>query len=158
MDESQVPLTPHADRARVPAMPGTDRSIGDLFKQLTSDMDALLRQEMSLAKAEMREVGNTLARDGAKVGVAAALALAGFLALVAFLIAGLGSLLDGRYWLSALIVGAVFLAVGGLLVRNAIADVKRRGLTPAATIASARDDAQWVTREAKEFKREVTKP
>jgi len=157
-DEFAGPPSPYADRATLPGKPATDRSVGELFKQLTTDMGELVRQEIDLAKTEMRQVGTTLARDAAKIAVAAALGLGGVLALVAFLIAGLGSILDGRYWLSALIVGVVFLAIGAMLIRNALADVKRRGTMPTATIATVRDDAQWAKREAQEFKREVTKP
>src|ERR671914_142397 len=38
----------------------TEPSLGELFKQLTSDTTELIRAEMTLAKVEMREVGTTL--------------------------------------------------------------------------------------------------
>ena len=134
---------------------GAEPTIGELFRQLSTDTGELVRQEVALAKAEMRQTGATLARDGAKVGTALALALAGFLAITAFLVAGLGRILDGRYWLSALIIGVVFLVIGAVMARNAMADVKRRGLMPTQTAATLRDDATWAKQEAREVKREL---
>lgn len=131
-------------------------SIGDLLKQLSTDTAELVRQQVELAKAELRQTGATLARDSSRLGLAFGLAFAGFLALTTFLIAGLARLLDGNVWLSALIVGVVFLAIGGVLARRAMADIKARGLVPDQTVASLRDDATWAKREAREVKRELT--
>lgn len=132
-------------------------SIGDLLKQLSSDTGELVKQEVALAKAEMRQTGATLARDSAKLGVSFGLAFAGFLALTTFLVAGLGRLLGGNFWLSALIVGVVFLAIGAVLAKGAMADIKARGLAPDQTVATLRDDAAWAKREAREVKRELTR-
>jgi len=135
---------------------GAEPSIGELFKRVTTDTSELVRQEVALAKVEMRQAFATLARDGTTVGIGLGLALVGVLALTAFLIAGLGRLLNDRYWLAALIIGAVFLVVGAVLARNALADIKRRGLTPDQTAESLRQDAAWAKREAAEVKRELT--
>ena len=141
--------------ARVEATAGAEPSLGDLFKRLTTDTGELVRQEISLAKAEMRQAGATLARDGAKIGIAVGLALAGVLALTAFLIVALGNLLD-NYWLAALIVGVLFLAIGGLMARNAVNDIKRRGLKPEETIGTLQEDTAWAKQEARDLKRELT--
>ena len=146
-DESAV--APHSRNATA------DASLGDLLKQLTSDTGELIRQEVNLAKAEMRQTGATIARDGAKLGIAFGLALAGVLALAAFLVVALGDLFN-NYWLSALLVGAVFVAIGGVLAKNAMSDVKRRGLKPDETIDTLKEDATWAKQEAREFKRELT--
>ena len=135
---------------------GAGPSLGELVKQLSADTGQLVRQEVALAKTELREAGATLARDGAKIGMAVGLALAGLLALTAFLIVALGDALD-NYWLSALIVGAVFLGVGAVLAKSAVNDVKRRGVMPQETVATLREDAAWAKQESREFKRELTR-
>ena len=117
-----------------------DASLGELFKRLTADTSELIRQEMSLAKVEMREAGTTLARDATKIGIAVGFALAGVLALAAFAVVGLGDLF-GNYWLAALIVGVALLAVAGYLAKNAVNDIKQHGLKPQETVQSLRDDA-----------------
>ena len=135
---------------------GAEPSLGELFSRLTTDTGDLVRQEVALARAEMREVGSTIARDGTRIGIALGLALAGTLALTAFLIVALGDLLD-NYWLAALIVGVVLVAVGGVLARNAVNDIKRRSLKPEQTIDTLREDAAWAKAEASAVKRELTR-
>lgn len=155
-EQPEIRVERNADTPqRMPAA-GSEPSIGELFKRVTSDMSELVSQEVALAKAEMRQALATLAQDGARAGIGLGLALVGVLALTAFLIAGLGSLLDDRYWLAALITGVVFLTIGVVLARNALADIKRRGLVPDQTAESLREDAAWAKREAAEVKRELT--
>ena len=127
----------------------------DLFRQLADDTNHLVRQEINLAKLEMKQTGEALARDGMKIGIAVALGLVGALALGAFLIIALGALL-GNYWLSALLVGVLFLVVSGLLARAAVSHFKEQSLKPEETIETLREDTAWAKREARDFKRELT--
>jgi uncharacterized membrane protein YqjE len=151
-----TPIPRGDERPRPAGAPGAEPSLGELFTRLSTDTGELVRKEVALARAEMREVGATLARDATKVGIAVGLALAGVLAVTAFLVVALGDLFD-NYWLSALIVGALFLVVGGIMARNAVADVKRRGLTPQQTMSTLREDKAWAREEAREVKRELTR-
>lgn len=155
-NDMEIPITARDDMGRRPVGTAGDASLGELFKRLTSDTADLVRHEAALAKAELRETGSVLAADGAKIGAAAGLALAGALSLTAFLVLVLGNLFGGAYWLSALIVGAVMLVVGALLARNAVNDVKRRGLAPRQTIATLREDKAWARHEARDLKHELT--
>ena len=133
-----------------------DASLGELFKQLSNDTGELIRQEAALAKTEMREVGTTLARDATKLGVAAGLGLIGALALATFAIIALGDLFGDSYWLSALIVGLIALGVAFGLGRNAVRDVKERGLKPQQTLATLREDSDWASQQARELKHDLT--
>jgi hypothetical protein len=133
-----------------------ERSLGELFRDLTTETSDLVSKEIALVKAEARQTGATLARDGAKIGIASGLAFAGVLALTAFLIAGLGDLLGGKYWLSALIIGVVFLAIGMGLVKNATGDMKRRGHSSKHTADTLKDTGTWAKEEARQVKQEIT--
>lgn len=137
--------------------PSTDdrNSLGDLLRRLGDDGTRLLRQEVSLAKLEMREMVAGLVKDLIGLAIAGTLALLGGLALTATLIMVLGRFVfGGNYWLGALVVGAVFLVVGGLW---ALAAARGMGenLKPDATLDSMRADVKWAKREARDFKREV---
>jgi uncharacterized membrane protein YqjE len=130
-------------------------AIRDLLKQLATQGTDLVRGEVSLAKLELRDMARQVAVDAAKLPEPlVALAFAGALALVAAAVIGLGVLLDGRYALSALIVGAVVLAVGGVLARAGMA-----GLTsppkPEATVESVKESGEWARQEAREFRDEI---
>jgi len=134
-----------------------ERSLGELFRDLSTETSELMSKEIALVKAEARQTGTTLAKDGAKIGMASGLALTGVLALTAFLIAGLGYLLNGKYWLSALIVGVVFLAIGMGLVKSATADIKRRCQSVRNTVDTVKDTGTWAKEEARQVKQEITK-
>lgn len=155
-DIEVVRVAPHADGVRPTDAGPSDASLGELFKRLSSDTGDLIRQEAHLAKAEMREVGARLGKDAAKVGVAAGLALAGGLTLTAFLVLLLGNLLGGAFWLAALIVGVVFVAIGAVLLKSATSDIKEHGVKPEQTLATLRNDKEWASREARELKRDLT--
>jgi uncharacterized membrane protein YqjE len=155
-DDREVRLQHRGESVTPAPTAAAEPSLGELFKRLTTDTTELIRQEMSLAKVEMREAGATLARDATKIGIAVGFALAGVLALAAFLVVGLGDLL-ANYWLAALIVGVLLLAVGGYLVKSATSDIKRRGLAPRETVQTLRDDASWAKEEGREVKRELTR-
>jgi hypothetical protein len=126
----------------------------DLIKQLASDSGDLVRSEMALAKLEMRDMARQLAMDSAKVGAAIALAAVGGLSLVAAAIIALGNLLGGLYAVAALIVGVLFLAIGGILARNGIEGLKTPP-RPEETIRTMQENRDWASREAREFKEEI---
>ena len=154
--DREIRIQERGDAAAPGSTTTPEPSLGELFKRLTADTGELIRQEMSLAKVEMREAGATLARDATKIGIAVGFALAGVLALAAFAVVGLGDLFE-NYWLAALIVGVALLAVGGYLARNAVNDLKQHGLKPQATVQALRDDASWAKQEGRELKRELTR-
>lgn len=154
-DDIEVPYDQPAD-SMLARVNRTETPLGELFKRLTSDTGELIRQEAALAKAEIRETGSALAGDARDMGIAFGLALAGALALVAFLVIGLGNLLGDRYWLSALIVGAVALVVGMMMAKRAVSDMKHRSLAPKQTMDTLREDKAWASQQARELSHDLT--
>ena len=138
------------------AFAGEGPSLGELLKRLSSDMGRLVSQELALAKAEMRESVTEAVKGVTKLSIAMALALAGAIALTAFLILGLGAVLDDRYWLSALIVGVVELGLGVMAAKSAIKSMGQAAQKPAETVESLKEDKEWASQEMKDLKREVT--
>jgi uncharacterized membrane protein YqjE len=130
-------------------------SIGELVSRLTADTSLLLRQEVSLAKAEVRESGDRMKEMAKKVAIGTALALPGLMALTAFLVIALGNAINS-YLTSALIVGVVLLLAGWMLARQGIARVKNGGVGLTRTAASLAEDARWGKEEVRAFKREFT--
>jgi hypothetical protein len=155
--QGELPVPRAADKA--PGSDGTaheERSVGELFRQLSDDTAALVGQEIALVKAELRQTGTTLAHDAAKVGTALGLAFLGAIALTAFLVAGLGDVMDGKYWLSALIVGVIYVAVGSMLAKNAFAGIKRRGDRAKQAVETVKNTASWAKQEVSDAKQQLT--
>ena len=91
-----------------------DRSLGELFAELSQKTTALVRQEIQLAKVEMSQKASRAGKNVGFLLVGGVVAYTGVLALVATGIILLGQLIP--YWLSAAIIGVVIAAVGAVLV------------------------------------------
>lgn len=128
--------------------------IGELFKKFGQDASTLVRQEITLAKLELRESAKGLAQDAGKLGAAAGLGLLGALALVAFVIVGLGDLID-NYWLSSLIVAVLLLGAAAMLAKGALQHMKRNSLAPRETVQTLREDQRWAKREVQSLKQSM---
>jgi hypothetical protein len=120
-----------------------DRSIGELFGQLTQDMTLLVRQELQLARSEMSEKISRITSNLVSVLAGGFVAYIGALALVAALILGLHELADISPWVSALIVGALLAIAGYVMLNRGLKELKRVDLAPRRTVESLKDDVQW---------------
>lgn len=96
----------------------SDRSLKDLVSDLRHSTGLLIRQELALAKAELKEKVAGAAKTAVMFGVAGLLAYAGVLALLATLALALVAL-GVVAWLAALIVGVLVLLAAYVLVQRA---------------------------------------
>jgi uncharacterized membrane protein SpoIIM required for sporulation len=124
-----------------------ERSLGELFADLARETSNLVRQEVRLARTEMTEKVTQVGRDGGTIGMGGAIAYAGFLAIVAALILGLGQFLP--LWLSALIIGLVVAGIGYAVLQRGLSALKRANLTPHETIETLKEDAEWAKDQTK---------
>ena len=119
-----------------------DRPVGELVKQLADQTSTLVRQEIDLAKAELRQKGKEAGKGAGLYAGAAVVGLLAAGALTAFLI----MLLDGALanWLSALIVGVVFAAIAGALAAAGRNRIERASPpVPEQTVETVKEDVQW---------------
>jgi membrane protein len=92
---------------------GDDQSVGELVQQLSQQTAELVRGEIRLATVELQQKGRKAGIGAGMFGGAGVVALYGVGALIAAAILGIGTFLEP--WLAAVIVGAVLLAVAGIL-------------------------------------------
>lgn len=90
----------------------SDASLGDLVRQLSDQSSRLVRDEMRLMQAELRQSVRHAALGAGLGGAAGLLALLGSLAILAGAIAALALALP--VWAAALIVGVVLFAAAGV--------------------------------------------
>jgi hypothetical protein len=121
-----------------------ERSIAELFGQLSQDMTLLVRQEVQLARAEMSEKLSRLTANVVSVIAGGFVAYVGALALVAALILALNDLAGISPWVSALIVGAVLAIAGYAMLRRGLGELKRVDLAPRRTVENIKDDVQAI--------------
>jgi VIT1/CCC1 family predicted Fe2+/Mn2+ transporter len=125
-----------------------ERSLGQLFGDLSRQLSTLVRQEIDLARTEVTTKAGAATRDAALIGVGGALAYAGLLVLLGAVVlllvqAGLDA------WLAALIVGILVAGIGGFLVMRGRSGLQNADLAPTRTIDTLKDDAEWAKERIK---------
>lgn len=123
--------------------PQSDRSLGELFGDLTREMGDLFRQEVQLARVEMTQKATETGKNVAFIAVGGAIAYAGLLALIATLVIILATL-GLQWWLAALIVTVIVLVIGGVLVMQGLAKMKRTSLVPTQTMQTLKEDQEFL--------------
>jgi hypothetical protein len=137
------------------------RSVADLLRDLSTETVSLVRQELELGKAELREKLDVYQRSTITLGVGAALLLGALLTGLWALNTGLTALLaqsmdlDVAVWLSPSILTVVLGVMGWGMVRGATSRMKEEGVVPRQTASALRDDTRWAQRKAHEIKEEV---
>jgi uncharacterized membrane protein YqjE len=123
-------------------------SVGELVQRLSQQTATLVRQEMRLAQAEMQEKGKRAGIGAGMFGGAGLVALYGVGALVAAVIMLIATGIEP--WVSALIVGAVLLAVAGLLALLGRKQVDRATPPkPERAMESVQHDVEYVKERAR---------
>ena len=112
-------MTPEEPNLRATAVVGqrdrdvTSASVGELLGEVTQDLSTLMRQELALAKAEVKEEGIKAAKAGGMLGAAG---FAGYMVLLFASIAawwGLAEVMSPGW--AALIVTAIWAVIGAVL-------------------------------------------
>lgn len=119
-----------------------ERSLGELFAELARETSTLVRQEVELAKTELSQKASQVGKDAGMIGAGGAVAYAGLLALIAGVIIGLGEFIP--LWISAILVGLVVAGIGYVMLQRGRDGLKRADLTPRQTIATLKEDTEWV--------------
>ena len=119
-----------------------ERSLGDLFSDLSRETTTLVRQEVQLAKAELTQSATEVARGIGMLVAGGAVAYAGLLFLLLAIVFGL---IEAGWdaWLSALVVGLVVVAIGAILVLRARESLKPANLAPRRTVETLKEDQEW---------------
>ena len=122
-----------------------ERSLGELFSELSRETSQLVRKEVELATTEMSAKLKDTGTHAAMAAAGGALAHAGLLVLLAAIVLALAEL-GVNPWLSALIVAIAVMAVGYLVASRAITRMRTTSIAPTQTMDSLKETATWTTR------------
>jgi Flp pilus assembly protein TadB len=125
-----------------------DRSLGELFTELSQQTSTLIRQEMALARTEMSQKAAQMGRDAAYIGLGGALAYAATLTAVAAIVLVMVRV-GVEPWLSAIVTAAVVGVIAYVLVSNHAKSLRQQHLTPEKTVDSMKETAQWLKNETR---------
>lgn len=122
--------------------PWPDGSIGQLIGEISDDLSRLFRQEVALAKAEVREEAAKAGKAGALLGAAG---FAGYLTVLLLSLAvvfALGNVMDLGW--AALIVAVVWAVAGVVLYQAGRARLRTVSPVPNRTVETLKEDARWM--------------
>ena len=125
-----------------------DRTLGEMFAELSRETRTLLQQEFLLAKTELSEKASHMAKGAGFIVAGGLLAYGGLLAIIAGVVLGLIAL-GLAAWLAALAGGILVAGAGYLLIRSGLATLRSKDLKPRQTIETLKEDAQWLRTQAK---------
>ncbi|MFC8952901.1 phage holin family protein [Streptomyces sp. NPDC057101] len=132
---SRAPYDPSAEGRE------DERSIGDLVGAIGSDLSQLVRDEIELAKAEIKQEST---KAGKAVGMLGGAGYAGHLVLLLgslTVIFALANVMDPAW--AALIVTAVWAVVGAVLYVTGRKRLRGVHLKPEQTMEAVKEDARW---------------
>ncbi|MFF6785647.1 phage holin family protein [Streptomyces sp. NPDC012510] len=118
-----------------------DVSVGELLSAVTSDVQTLFRQEVELAKTEVRQEAT---KAGKAAGMYGGAGFAGYMVLLFLSLAavfGLANVMDGGW--AALIVTAVWAVIAAVLYQRGRTRMRGVAPKPEQTVESMKENAQW---------------
>jgi len=122
-----------------------ERSLGDLFGELAAETGTLIRQEVSLAQAELTHKATRAGKNIGFLAVGGVVAHTAMLAVVGGIVLLLAQFVAA--WLAAMIVGVVIGIAAYFLISSALAALKRTDPVPRETIETLKEDAEWLKKE-----------
>lgn len=139
---------------------GHGESVPTLLRRLTSEGAELIREEVALARAEMKTKLDRYGNATRFMAIGGALLFAALLLVLWAVNMGLTALLvqwvdaGVAAWLSPLILSVVLGGVGYALVRSGRSTVEEEGLAPKMTTETLREDGRWLESRARQMKEE----
>jgi hypothetical protein len=125
-------------------------SIAGLLKELRDEASTLVKQQVALAKAELKENATRTGTQVAQIAVGGVVTFVGAIVLLIGIGQLLGILLqatgmsdDTAQWLGPVIVGLVVAIIGWLMLARAKKAMATETVAPRQTIETLKADQQW---------------
>jgi len=132
--------TPYRNGDRVEEV--EQASVGELIGNISNDLSQLFRQEIELAKAEVKQEAT---KAGKAAGMLGAAGFAGYLTVILLsfaLVFALGNVMDLGW--AALIVAIIWAIAGAVLYANGRKKLKTVDPVPHRTVDTMKEDAKWL--------------
>jgi protein-S-isoprenylcysteine O-methyltransferase Ste14 len=121
-----------------------DASLSQLISGIVGDAQVLVRQEIALARQEIREEIDNAKQAGIKLGVAAGVLAVGGLLLILALAQGVAALFSWPTWAGYGLVGLVLAIAGYILLSAAQRQIKEVHPIPEKTVETMKENVEWI--------------
>ncbi len=122
-----------------------DRSLGELFTDLSRETFRLVRQELEFAKIEMSRKVSRASRNSMYLVAGAAVVYAGFLSILAAVVLGLANFMPLSA--AALLTGLVVAAIGLVMAWIGRKKLSEEDIAPREAIEALKGDKEWIKKQ-----------
>jgi uncharacterized membrane protein YqjE len=121
-------------------------SIGSLIRGILTDVQTLIREEIALARVEIREQAGRARTAALSFGIAGAALAFGAIFLLVAIALGIASLLGWPAWTGFLIV-ALLLCIGGYFtLASGRKQLARVHAVPEETVTTLKENSEWIAK------------
>ena len=128
------------------AEPVYGESIGGLLRGILMDVRELIREEIALARVELREQAGRARTAAVSFGIAAAALLFGGAFLLIAVATGIADLLDWPVWSGFLAIALLLSLVGLVTLASGRRQLQNVHAVPQETISTLKENSQWITK------------
>lgn len=131
----------HRGATTEPRGSGDQRSLGEIVSSVTQDISTLIKQEMDLAKTELKQ---EVSKAGKGAGLLGGAGFAGYFTLLFLSFTAIWAIDEGlELWLSALIVTVFWAIVAAVLALTGKKAIQESNPQLPQTQQSIKEDAEW---------------
>jgi uncharacterized membrane protein YqjE len=124
----------------------SNESIGGLIRGIFMDLRQLMREEIALARVEIREQAGRAKAAALALGAAvAALAFGGIFLLIA-LAQGVADVFDWPMWAGFFVVALLLSVAGAVLLTTGRRQLRQVHAVPEQTVETLKENSEWIAK------------
>lgn len=124
-----------------------DRSVADVLHDVVRNLQEIVRSEVRLAKAEIRQEARQAASAGVWLAASVVAAVSAWMCLVWTAVYGLAIFIS--IWAATLVVAVVMAAMAAGLLLTGLRKLRRISLSPERTIETLKENVEWLRTSTK---------
>jgi TRAP-type C4-dicarboxylate transport system permease small subunit len=121
-------------------------SIGSLLRGILMDLRTLIREEIALARVELREQAGRARAAAISFGIAAAALLFGGTFLLIALATAVADLLNWPVWAGFLAVAVLLTLIGFVTLASGRRKLQTVHAVPEETISTVKENSEWIAK------------
>jgi len=121
-------------------------SIGGLLRGILMDLRTLIREEIALARVEIREQAGRARAAAMSFGIAAAALLFGGTFLLIAIATALADLLDWPVWAGFFVMALLLSMVGLVTLSAGRKKIRNVHVVPEETVSTVKENSEWIAK------------
>jgi hypothetical protein len=121
-------------------------TIGGLIRGILTDLKTLIREEIALARVEMREQAGRARGAALSFGLAAGALLFGVAFLLIAAATAIAELLDWPVWAGFLVIAGLLSVVGFVSLSSGRRQLRTFHAVPQETVTTLKENSEWIAK------------